>query len=629
MRAKPRPSWRAWLRLDVCIAIPATVSFAAIAYWACTSDVSDPEIAVQYAAQVDSYVTYLVPASCFFTAFVLNSLTMLFERDSQRMKLAFFGAYIQLLAASSDFLSYLGVAPIMRGYAVGGGVHMLRYVMWMFTTPAMIYLLSLLSDFRKEKVAIAISADVLMIASGLLGSILPSPALAAVCNMTSFSLFPCVMTLLWGMFDAAIASTINAKNETSLRTLRVFTLAFWFSFPIIWLASSCGLLSHSTEELLWTTCDFCGKVMFSSSLLYGNFLTLEQRKLVAMRIIEESNRIQVIKELQDLVEEKETFLSSMSHELRTPLNGIIGLSESILTGSCGVIGATVAKVMNTIKISGGRLLNLINDILDSASVQKGSLVVKHERVNLQHLVADVLEICAPLTRRGVTLQSTIPDMCPVVQGDAGRLVQILHNLVGNSCKFTHKGCITVSAEWDGSDVEVSVADTGIGIAADKLDQIFMPFKQSDNGTTRTYGGTGLGLSLVKQLVEAHHSKIRVASVPGEGAAFSFLLHTWDAAAINSSEGAAAAAPTTSGLAGGAAAASAPGAPAPACAAAAPAAPAAPAAAAAAPAADAAAAAVEVAEQLSAATSEKRMLAEQLDEVSAECDRLQALFDGLN
>ncbi|KAG1655170.1 hypothetical protein FOA52_005787 [Chlamydomonas sp. UWO 241] len=198
-----------------------------------------------------------------------------------------------------------------------------------------------------------------------------------------------------------------------------------------------------------------------------------------MRIVEESNRIQVIKELRDLVEHKEHFMSSMSHELRTPLNGIIGLSDSVLIGSCGGVNEQLAKTMNSVKLSGSRLLNLINDILDAASMRK-----------------------------------------------------VLHNLIGNSCKFTHHGCIWVNAQLVGDRVEVSVNDSGIGIAEDKFESIFEAFKQVDEGTARKYGGTGLGLNLVKQLVEAHGGTIRVASLPHELTSFTFDLQMAAAAAAD-------------------------------------------------------------------------------------------------
>mmetsp|Transcript_37013 Transcript_37013/g.109094 ORF Transcript_37013/g.109094 Transcript_37013/m.109094 type:complete len:615 (-) Transcript_37013:439-2283(-) len=511
---------------DVLAAGAGAVGFAITAIWC--SQLRDPAVTELYGSLVDKEWTYLVPATCFFTAFVLSLLTMVFERDTQRFRLAFFGAYIQILAASNDFLAYMDMAPIVRGSAYGSGVNLLRYVMWAFTTPAMIYLISLMSDSSTAQILLAIAADIVMIVSGLLGSVLQSVPLSAFCMLVSFAMFPYVMSMQWVMFQSAISATINCTNERSLRMLRIFTLSFWFSFPIIWLAGAAGLLSPATEEAMWTVSDFCGKVMFSSSLLYGNFLTLEQRKLITMRVIEESNRIQVIQELKDLIEQKDMFMNGMTHELRTPLNGIIGLTESLLIGSCGAMTSSVAKILRTIKGSGIRLLTFVNDMLDAASVRKGVLTIKQERVNLEHLVHDITEICVTLPRRGVALKCDIPAKFPHVRGDADRIIQMLHNLVGNACKFTHTGSITVGASLEGPDARVSVTDTGIGIPADKLLDIFDPFKQVDKKTTRKYGGTGLGLSLVKQLAMSHGSDINVESTLGHGSKFSFTLKVWDA-----------------------------------------------------------------------------------------------------
>jgi signal transduction histidine kinase len=126
-------------------------------------------------------------------------------------------------------------------------------------------------------------------------------------------------------------------------------------------------------------------------------------------------------------------------------------------------------------------------------------------------------------RRGVKLANNIPSSLPTIRGDNGRIIQILHNLVGNSCKFTHSGSICVSAVHKGDEVEVSVSDSGIGIPDDKFESIFQAFEQVDMSTTRKYGGTGLGLNLVKQLVEAHDGRISVRSKLGAGTTFFFTL----------------------------------------------------------------------------------------------------------
>jgi signal transduction histidine kinase len=133
-------------------------------------------------------------------------------------------------------------------------------------------------------------------------------------------------------------------------------------------------------------------------------------------------------------------------------------------------------------------------------------------------------VCHSLqAKRNVRLINDVSASFPFVKGDSGRIIQILHNLVGNSCKFTHSGSICVSAVHKGDEVEVSVSDSGIGIPDDKFESIFQAFEQVDMSTTRKYGGTGLGLNLVKQLVEAHDGRISVRSKLGAGTTFFFTL----------------------------------------------------------------------------------------------------------
>lgn len=162
----------------------------------------------------------------------------------------------------------------------------------------------------------------------------------------------------------------------------------WFIFPLFFAITKTGLVSVSTEECLWSVADLLGKMIFSSSLLQGNFMAMEQRRLVAMRAVEEGNRNRVIHELKALVDRKEWFMSSLSHELRTPLNGIIGLSDALLAGCCGQLNEGAHKSISIIKTSGFGLLNLINDILDAASMQQvshgGGTVASLVASNLAH-----------------------------------------------------------------------------------------------------------------------------------------------------------------------------------------------------------------------------------------------------
>ncbi len=220
---------------------------------------------------------------------------------------------------------------------------------------------------------------------------------------------------------------------------------------------------------------------------------------------------------------KSEFLANMSHEIRTPMNGVIGMAD--------VLGATdltqkQRACVDVIQSSGGALLTILNDILDFSKIEAGRIALERQPFSVRRAVEDVAALIASQTaERGVELTARIaPDVPERCIGDGGRFRQIMTNLVGNAAKFTHSGSIVITVEQAaGNTLKVSVADTGIGIAPDKLSRIFEKFEQADNSTTRRYGGTGLGLSISKQLIELMGGEIGVASVYGQGATFWFTL----------------------------------------------------------------------------------------------------------
>jgi signal transduction histidine kinase len=217
---------------------------------------------------------------------------------------------------------------------------------------------------------------------------------------------------------------------------------------------------------------------------------------------------------------KSQFLANMSHELRTPLNAIIGFAE--------VIADKLVEESKTDKIreyagdihsSGKHLLNVINDILDIARIEAGSLDLREEWVAVRSLLAMPLDICrSRIVENSLSLVVDLPPDLPDMYCD-GRLVrQVLINLISNAAKFTPKGgAITVSfgREQDRR-LRISIADTGIGIAPEDIDNALAPFRQVDNELGRRYDGTGLGLPLSKAFVELHGGSFALASQPGKG-----------------------------------------------------------------------------------------------------------------
>ncbi|MGH7812456.1 MAG: response regulator [Candidatus Binataceae bacterium] len=230
---------------------------------------------------------------------------------------------------------------------------------------------------------------------------------------------------------------------------------------------------------------------------------------------------------------KSEFLASMSHEIRTPMNAVIGMTELLSRGSLSTEHRRYVEIM---KANGDALLDLINDILDLAKIESGRLNLERVNFDLEDLIDKAGETMGIRAHeKGLELAMRIaPDVPVNLVGDPLRLRQILVNLFGNAVKFTERGVIDLTVERVGAAIpnnaangaeelvlNFSVRDTGIGIPKDKLGDIFSSFTQADASTTRHYGGSGLGLSIVKRLVELYGGKIGVESVPGLGSRFTF------------------------------------------------------------------------------------------------------------
>ncbi len=233
-----------------------------------------------------------------------------------------------------------------------------------------------------------------------------------------------------------------------------------------------------------------------------------------------------VEELKEANRIKSQFLSNVSHELRTPLNAILGYTDLLIDGAYGRIKSDQRTPLEGVRRNAGDLLRLIEDVLDLTRIEAGKIELRAEKIDFVTLLQEIFIDLQPIVeQKSLALWLDIPEGLPVIESDRAKVRQILANLLSNAAKFTERGKIMVWAEAapqrDG--IEIAVQDTGVGIPKEDLPKIFDRFHQVDGSATREFGGVGLGLSIVKELIGLLGGEIRVESEVGKGSTFTVFL----------------------------------------------------------------------------------------------------------
>ena len=283
-----------------------------------------------------------------------------------------------------------------------------------------------------------------------------------------------------------------------------------------------GSYKWCLDQGLITLRDAAGK----PTRMVGTLTDITSRKLAKQSLRERSDELLLANaQLAKAGRMKDEFLASMSHELRTPLTGILSLSEILIDGVYGKLDQRQTKYLRLIEESGRHLLDLINDILDVAKIESGQLALEQGPQSVDELCAASLRLVKEMAfKKNQRITVTQNPTGMIVEADGRRMKQILVNLLGNAVKFTgNDGRIELRAIACEGLIRFEVEDSGIGIAEEQMKKLFQPFVQLDSKLSRHYGGSGLGLALVRQLAELHGGSVEVRSEVGKGSTFSVLI----------------------------------------------------------------------------------------------------------
>ncbi|MBI5953332.1 MAG: hypothetical protein HY865_16885 [Chloroflexi bacterium] len=286
------------------------------------------------------------------------------------------------------------------------------------------------------------------------------------------------------------------------------------------------LIGQALMDLKMLSRDVLDEVVTEQIIQLRTALQSANRNL-EQRVTERTSELNAaLQRLSELNQMKANFVANISHELRTPLTHIKGYLELLVTESLGGISDEQRHALEVAQRSAGKLEGIIEDLIMFSLASRGETSLKLDKVDIRQVVSQAVKYAsAKAEERGVQVTVSAPEKLPPVQADPEKIGWVINQLLDNGIKFTPSGGnVMVSLKEEGLNlILISVADTGIGIPPNRMKEIFEPFHQLDGSSTRHYGGTGLGLSLVRQIIEAHGSLLDVHSTEGKGSNFKFPL----------------------------------------------------------------------------------------------------------
>ncbi len=329
--------------------------------------------------------------------------------------------------------------------------------------------------------------------------------------------------------DSVAAANRNTLILMASSAAALMVVALLLGFVISWsfilpVQKAHDFLSEVAKGNFAATIKVPNRDEFGALAAHMNHMSQELQRLYESQHQAAQELQRLNEQLQQASKAKSNFLANMSHELRTPMNAILGFVEMVLDEIYGEVPSHLREPLMDVQTNGKHLLRLINDVLDLSKIEAGRMELVLAEYSVQDVVETVRTSLQSLAlEKGLGFVAAVEDDIPIALGDGKRIIQCLMNLVGNALKFSKHGRVAVSVEQQGDNLLYRVSDTGIGIPAEELENIFREFQQVDTAITREFSGTGLGLNITKKFVELHGGRIWVESELGKGSTFFFTI----------------------------------------------------------------------------------------------------------
>ncbi len=334
------------------------------------------------------------------------------------------------------------------------------------------------------------------------------------------------------------ASSVSVPNNflTKDKIYQLFAVRSFIICPILTQEGNQGFLFVGTQnietyitegeqELITILANQISQTLDNARLFEKTWRSQQELEI---KVKERTHQLtQALEEVGKISKRKSDFISSVSHELRTPLTSIKGYAAILLAGKLGSVPDEIKNRLEKINRHSDELVHMVNDLLDIARIESGKVNMNMESLELKYIVNKVADLLSEqLKTKNITFSSNIPQDCQKILADRSQIERVFINLVGNALKFTtENGKISINAHCSGKVIQIDVVDTGFGIPEDAREKIFEEFFRVENTINQEVKGTGLGLALVKHIIEAHQGRIWVKSKLGEGSTFSFTLNS--------------------------------------------------------------------------------------------------------